>query len=302
MASTKNTKMAHIVNLMSIAGIDGDISENEKNVIIKIAQDFGLTEADFDACIEAYQHIDESKLETIVPEDDEEKYEYLKNMVLVMMLDGEINENERAYIAGLAEKYGIDGDRDVDELIQIVYDEYFAEDEEEDNEDDEDEEEDDEDEYFDEELLKDADIDTRLFKLTDEQIEDLDRMAKNGSGKAQYVLARYHLVVKPEDESIDMAHNLFVMAAENGVANAYAGLARMLILGYIDPESTDGYDTLIEKGIDGGGMMALKMQLEDIIYGRNGFNKDPKKVIEFIENNIFDEENVLDYDINLKNA
>ena len=43
MATSKNTKMAHIINLMSIAGIDGNISEEEKNVIIKIAQDMGLT-------------------------------------------------------------------------------------------------------------------------------------------------------------------------------------------------------------------------------------------------------------------
>ena len=138
MAASKNTKMAHIVNLMSIAGIDGNVSESEKNVIIKIAQNFGLTEADFDACIEAYQQIDETKLETIVPEDDEDKFEFLKNMVLVMMVDGEIDENERASIAGLAEKYGVDGDEAVDDLIKIVYDEYFADDED-DEEEDEDE-------------------------------------------------------------------------------------------------------------------------------------------------------------------
>ena len=73
MATSKNTKMAHIVNLMSIAGIDGNISVEEKNVIIKIAQNLGLTENDFNTCIEAWQQIDESELETIVPEDDNDK-------------------------------------------------------------------------------------------------------------------------------------------------------------------------------------------------------------------------------------
>lgn len=284
MALSKNTKMAHIVNLMSIAGIDGNISDEEKNVIVKIAQDLGLTEKDFDACIEAFQQIDESKLETIVPDDDEDKYSFLKNMVLVMMVDGEIDDNERAFIAGLAEKYGVDGEEAVNELIQIVYNEYFADDE------DEDEDNDDYEEEFDEEILNNADIDTRLFKLTDEQIEDIVRMAKDGKGNAQYVLARYHLVVKPDDESTDRAHELFVLAAENGVANAYAGLAQMLMLGYIDPDSCDDYDSLIEKGIEEGGMMALKMKLEDLIYGNNGYNSDPKKVIKFIENDIFGED------------
>ena len=155
MAVTKNTKMAHIVNLMCIAGIDGNISEEEKNIIIRIAQNMGLTENDFDACLEAWQQIDESQLETIVPEEAEDRYEFLKNMVLVMMIDGEIERNERAYIAGLAEKFGIDGDSDVDELIQIVHDEYFSDDEEDEEEDDE----------FDEEIFQDAEIDTRLFRL-----------------------------------------------------------------------------------------------------------------------------------------
>lgn len=277
MALSKNTKMAHIVNLMSIAGIDGNISEAERNVIIKIAQDFGLTEADFDACIEAYQQIDETKLETIVPDDDEDKYEFLKNMVLVMMVDGEIDENERAYIAGLAEKYGIDGDEAVDDLIHIVYDEYFS-----DEEDEEDE--------FDEEILNNADIDTRLFKLTDEQLEEISRMAENGNGKAQYVLGRYHLVVKPDDDSTDLAYELFKSAAENGVGNAYAGLAQLLSWGYIDPDDCGDYDSLIEKGIEEGGMMALKMKLEDMVYGRHGYKSDPKRVIKFIEKDIFGED------------
>lgn len=141
MATSKNTKMAHIINLMSIAGIDGNISEEEKNVIIKIAQDMGLTEDDFNTCIEAWQQTDESKLETVVPDDDDDKYEFLKNMVLVMMVDGEIEDNERAYIAGLAEQFGVDGEEAVDKLIKIVYDEYFADDE--DSDDEEDDEEDD---------------------------------------------------------------------------------------------------------------------------------------------------------------
>ncbi len=294
MTTSKNTNMAHIVNLMSIAGIDGNISEAERNIIIKIAQNLGLTEADFDACIEAYQHIDETKLETIVPEDDEDKFEFLKNMVLVMMVDGEIDENERAYIAGLAEKFGVDGDEAVDELIKIVYDEYFADDEDEEDEEDEEEnepgEDDEYEEEFDEEILNNADIDTRLFKFTPEQIADVKFMADSGSGEAQYVMGRYHLWVKPDDDSTDLAAEFFKSAAENGVGNAYAGLAQMLTFGYIDPEDFGDYDSLIEKGIEEGGMMALKMKLEDMIYGRHGYKSDPKKVIKFIEKDILGED------------
>ena len=286
--------MAHIINLMSIAGIDGNISDEEKNVIIKIAQDMGLTEDDFNTCIEAWQQTDESKLETIVPDDDDDKYEFLKNMVLVMMVDGEIEDNERAYIAGLAEQFGVDGEEAVDKLIKIVYDEYFAEDEDsEDSEDDEDEDEDDdEEEYFDEELLRDADVDTRLFKFTEEQLEEIQSQADDDNGKAQYVLGRYYLVVKPDDDFMDKAWELFDAAAANGVANAYAAQAQMVLFGYAEASSLDDYNELLDKALNEGSPMAMKIRLEDMVYGRNGKEQDPKRVIKFLEEDILnDEEN-----------
>lgn len=207
MATSKNTKIAHIVNLMSIAGIDGNISEEEKNVIIKIAQNLGLTENDFNTCLEAWQQIDESELETIVPEDDDDKYEFLKNMVLVMMVDGEIDEKERIYIAGLAEQFGVDGEEAVDELIKIVYDEYFADDED------------------------------------------------------------------SEEES-----------------DAYAEQARMVLFGYDEKSSLEDYNELLDKALNEGSPIGMKMRLEDMVYGRNGQEKDPKRVIKFLEEDILNDD------------
>lgn len=285
MATPKNTKMAHVVNLMSIAGIDGNIADEEKNVIIGIAQNLGLTENDFDACLESWQQIDETNLETIVPESAEERYEFLKNMVLVMMVDGEIDENERAYIAGLAEKYGIDGEDDVDELIQIVHNEYFAE-----NDEDSEEEDDEEEDDFDEEILSDADIDTRLFRFNDEQLEYIRQMAEDGNGNAQYVLGRYHLVVKPDDDFMDKAEELFTAAADKGIANANAALAQMILFGYSEKSEVEDYNELLDKALNEGSPMAMKMRLEDIIYGRNGKKQNPKYVVNFLEKEILDDD------------
>ena len=282
--------MAHIINLMSIAGIDGNISEEEKNVIINIAQNLGLTENDFNTCVEAWQQIDESKLETIVPDNQEDAYEFLKNMVLVMMVDGEIDDNERAYIEGLAEQYGVDGKEAVDELIKIVYDEYFA-DEEEENADEEDEDDDNSDmEELDEEIVKDADIDTRLFRFTEEQLNEIQRIADSGNGDAQYVLGRYYLVVKPDDDFMDKAEELFNAAAEKGVANANAALAQMILFGYSEESDIEDYDRLLDKALNEGSPMAMKMRLEDIIYGRNERDANPKYVVNFLENEILNDE------------
>ena len=321
MATSKNTKMAHIVNLMSIAGIDGNISEDEKNVIFKIAQNFDFTEEDFNTCIEAWQQIDESNLETIVPEDDEDKYEFLKNMVLVMMVDGEIDEKERIYIAGLAEQFGVDGEEAVDELIKIVYDEYFG-----DNEDSEEEEDDvfedvdDESqiamgksnlqfkevvEAFDELFMPacrnaDAlqyflvipDTDTRLFMLTEEQLNKVQMMADRGFGVAQYVLGRYHFVVKPEDDSITKAVELFEAALKNDIVNALAALAQLNLLGYYGQIDVDSYNKTLDKAIEEGSALALKMRMEDIVFGRNDMEMNPKKVIDYLKDNFLKDESV----------
>lgn len=282
MATSKNTLLAHIVNLLCVAGIDGNISDEERNVIIKIAQNLGLTEDDFDLCIDIWKKTDESELETVVPENDDDKFEFLKNLVLVMMVDGEIDDNERAYIAGLAEKFGYEGDDAVNKLIDIVYDEYFA--------DDEDNEEEEEYDEMDEEVVSDAEVDTRLFRLTEEQLENIRQLAEDGNGNAMYVLGRYHQVVKPDDDSFEKAQNLFEASADKGVANAYASLAQMHLYGYSDPFDIDHYDELIAKGIDAGSPIAMKMKLEDMIFGRNGYKSEPKKVIKFLEKEVLNDE------------
>ena len=43
MTASKNTRLAHIVNLLCVAGIDGKITDEERNVIINIAENIGLT-------------------------------------------------------------------------------------------------------------------------------------------------------------------------------------------------------------------------------------------------------------------
>ena len=40
---TNSVQMAHVVNLISIAMIDGSIAEEEKNLIFQIASDLGLS-------------------------------------------------------------------------------------------------------------------------------------------------------------------------------------------------------------------------------------------------------------------
>jgi len=120
MAMTKETRMGHIMNLVSIANADGDISEVEQNFIYSVAQDLELTDEEFVQCLQKWQDTAEEDIRIGRPRTIEDRFAFMKNMVLLMMLDGEISDSERQYIANVADQWGLDGQESVDDLITIV--------------------------------------------------------------------------------------------------------------------------------------------------------------------------------------
>ena len=134
--------MGHIINLLSIAYADGSITEEEKNLICNISDNLGLTNEEFNHCLATWQETDEDILKVSMPEAEEDRIAFLKNMTLLMMIDGKIDENERQYIANAAEEYGFNGEQAVNYLIKQIQDEYGGGDEADEEEQEEEEEED----------------------------------------------------------------------------------------------------------------------------------------------------------------
>ncbi|MBO6024327.1 MAG: hypothetical protein J6P83_05680 [Bacteroidales bacterium] len=316
---TKNIKMGHVINLMSIAFADGAITDEEKNLIYEIAEHLGLTDEEFNHCLATWQETDEDILKVSMPETEDERIAFLKNMTLLMMIDGEIDENERQYIANAAEQYGFNGEEAVDALIEMIHDEYGGDKGEDEGEDD------DLFEYVDEEIDIDAgkayleskeveeafdslflpalrneeaeryfmiipNTDTRLFRLSQEQIELVQKAADRGYPLAKYVLGRYHQVVSPDDDSIHKAAKLLQEATDNGIADAYCALATMHWYGYYGPAVLSEYYQLIDKALDGGSMMAIRNRLQDMVDGSHGMKVNLKKVIDTITNKILTDE------------
>ena len=118
----KKAQLAHVVNLLSIALSDGTVDENEKNLLFAIANDFGLSQEEFDQCLKvSQQSLAQGNVIFEVPETDDLKIAYLKNLTLMMMIDGKIDEYEEKYIKIVAEKFGYDGDKALEILINSVY-------------------------------------------------------------------------------------------------------------------------------------------------------------------------------------
>ena len=121
----KKAQMGHIINLIAIAALDGYITEEERKLIITIANQFGLTKEEFDLCMKkAFESNEEGKVIIEAPKTDEDKSHYLKNLTTMMMVDGQIDENEKAYIKLVAERFGYDGEKALEILMNSVYDDF----------------------------------------------------------------------------------------------------------------------------------------------------------------------------------
>ena len=312
----KNIRMMHIVNLMSIAYADGEIAEEEKNIIVSIAQDLDLTEEEFNLCFEHWKNTAEEDIPIAIPESDDEQVEFLKHFTLVMMADGSIEDGEKEHLAKIADTFGYDPDKVIPVLIDDVYNEYFADSDEDEDEDDEEDElfqdTDDEsqlemgkidledkkiEEAFDELFLPALrndeacsyfmiipNTDTRLFRLTEEQINLVKQAAEKGYPLAWYVLGRYHQVVKPEKGFIAKAKQCFEKALDGGIADAKWALSRLYLYGYLGPVDYEKYREALDKAFDDGSMQAFKQKLFNLIYGAGDEKCDPKTAIKVLEN------------------
>lgn len=84
-------KLSHLKNLMAVAFADGKLEKSEMTAIATVMARDGLTESDLKRCIENPEGI-----EFLPPKTDSQRIAYLKDMVLLMMCDGDIDDREIA--------------------------------------------------------------------------------------------------------------------------------------------------------------------------------------------------------------
>ena len=307
----------HIVNLMSIAYADGEVAEEEQDIITNIAQKLDLSGDEFRICFDHWKNTSEEDIPIAVPESDDEQVEFLKHFTLVIMADGTIEDSEKEHLAKIADTFGYDPEKVVPMLIDEVYQEYFADedDQEEDDEEEEDElfedvddesglemgkiylEEKNVEQAFDELFLPalrnpDAcsyfmiipNTDTRLFRITPEQLELVKTAAEKGYPLANYVLGRYHQVVKPEKGFAQKAKQYLDKAIEGGIEDAKWAQTKLYQFGLLGKFDPDKYKSYLDQAFDQGSMQAFKQKLHNLINGEGGETADPKSAIKIIEN------------------
>ena len=87
----ENQRLGQIKNLVMLAAADGHLTDSELAVLLAVASREHITPDDFNKVID-----DPDSVNIDLPEDEDTKLAYLRDMVALMMIDGELDEEEMA--------------------------------------------------------------------------------------------------------------------------------------------------------------------------------------------------------------
>ena len=84
-------RLSHLRNLVAVAFADGKLEDNEMAALAIVMEREGLSSSDLERCINNPKDI-----KFIPPQTSEQRIAYLRDMVLLMMCDGDIDKREFA--------------------------------------------------------------------------------------------------------------------------------------------------------------------------------------------------------------
>lgn len=84
-------RLGQLKNLVMLAAADGHLTDSEMAVLLAVASRENITPDEFNKVID-----DPDNVNINLPEDEDTKLAYLRDMVAMMMIDGELEEQELA--------------------------------------------------------------------------------------------------------------------------------------------------------------------------------------------------------------
>ena len=107
----------HLNLLVQLAKIDGVVVQDEIDLIKQIGEANGMSSSDISACFE-----DPNLVEDLSRLSDDEKYEYIYNIVQLMKIDGRLYKEEIRFCAKMASKLGYSEDVLLELMLKIYSD------------------------------------------------------------------------------------------------------------------------------------------------------------------------------------
>jgi uncharacterized tellurite resistance protein B-like protein len=113
--SYPNLARTQINLLVQLARVDGVVVQDEIDLINTIGTEYGLTSEEISACFDNPDQLDD--LDSLT---DDERYELIYNMVMLMKIDGRLYKEEIQYCARLAVNLGYE-EAVLQELMLKIY-------------------------------------------------------------------------------------------------------------------------------------------------------------------------------------
>ncbi len=107
----------HLNLLVQLARVDGIVVQDEIDLIKQIGEANGMSSNEISSCFE-----DPSLIEDLDGLTDDDKYEYIYNIVQLMKIDGRLYKEEIRFCARLASKLGYDEDVLMELMLKIYSD------------------------------------------------------------------------------------------------------------------------------------------------------------------------------------
>ncbi|HOT13952.1 MAG TPA: hypothetical protein PK252_04240 [Bacteroidales bacterium] len=114
----KKKRLSHMFNLLAVACADGVLEQAEIDLLLQIGKRMGVSYDELKRVIER-----PGSVKFTAPETNEERIALLYDMVLVMMVNGDIDEGEVLYCKNVAQKLGFSHkiiDIMVNKVIELV--------------------------------------------------------------------------------------------------------------------------------------------------------------------------------------
>jgi uncharacterized tellurite resistance protein B-like protein len=120
-ANQEQQRLGQLKNLVMLASADERFTDSELAVLLAVASRENISPEEFNRVMENPDSVD-----IVLPEDEDTKLAYLRDMVAMMMIDGELDEEEMAICKLYAMALGYQGSI-VDGMIAGVIDSLDAE-------------------------------------------------------------------------------------------------------------------------------------------------------------------------------
>ena len=116
LSEDKKAKITHIMSLIAVISADGKVTDEETILLNAIAKREGLTDEEFNDILKGKK----IGVKFAAPKNEEQKLQYLKDAVAMMLIDGNLDPEELKLCIGVGKRLGLPAEKVSETITGII--------------------------------------------------------------------------------------------------------------------------------------------------------------------------------------